>query len=172
MVVLPGSPDGRDLAPRLAAALHRPLFAGATEIAPRRVHLARSGGRELHELHPWDPPTPRAVSADAEFAESVDLAAEADPRLVLSRAADLLVIGPRGPGLLKSLHLGSTADWLLAHPPAPLLIARHGGAVQTAVVCADGSPHAQRSGLVVARTHYPSSVKSAPSSSSLVMKFS
>lgn len=29
LVVLPASPDGRDLAPRLAAALHRPLLAGA-----------------------------------------------------------------------------------------------------------------------------------------------
>src|ERR1700759_1910660 len=29
MVVLPASPDGRDLAPRLAAVLERPLLAGA-----------------------------------------------------------------------------------------------------------------------------------------------
>ena len=34
-VVLPGSPDGRDLAPRLAALLHRPLYAGA--ISSRRT---------------------------------------------------------------------------------------------------------------------------------------
>jgi len=51
-VLLPGSPDGRDLAPRLAALLHRPLYAGATEVTPQRVHLARNGGRELHALTP------------------------------------------------------------------------------------------------------------------------
>jgi nucleotide-binding universal stress UspA family protein len=46
--------------------------------------------------------------------------------------------------LLKALHLGSTAEWLLLHPPAPLLIARHGHAVHTAVVCVDGSAHANK----------------------------
>lgn len=51
-VLLPGSPDGRDLAPRLATLLHRPLYAGATEVTPQRVHLARNGGRELHALTP------------------------------------------------------------------------------------------------------------------------
>ncbi len=51
-LVLPGSPDGRDLAPRLAALLHRPLFAGATSVGPQRVELARNGGRELHSSSP------------------------------------------------------------------------------------------------------------------------
>ena len=51
-LLLPGSPDGRDLAPRLATLLHRPLYAGATEVTPQRVHLARNGGRELHALTP------------------------------------------------------------------------------------------------------------------------
>ena len=52
MVLLPGSPDGRDLAPRLAAVLQRPLYAGATSIGPRRIDLARNGGRELHTVAP------------------------------------------------------------------------------------------------------------------------
>ena len=34
LVVLPASPDGRDLAPRLAAVLDRPLLAGAVGVAP------------------------------------------------------------------------------------------------------------------------------------------
>ena len=101
-------------------------------------------------LHPWNPPKPRKVFAEAQFAQTAELTAEADPRLVLSRESDLLVIGPRGPGLLKALHLGSTADWLLLHPPAPLLIARHGHAVRSVVVCADGSPHADRVTRVLA----------------------
>jgi nucleotide-binding universal stress UspA family protein len=100
--------------------------------------------RERAQLHPWDPPHLRPLFAEAEFAETEHLTAEADPRLVLSRASDLLVIGPRGPGLLKSLHLGSTADWLLSHPPAPMVIVRHGCAVRSVVLCVDGSIHAER----------------------------
>lgn len=52
VVVLPASPDGRDLAPRLAALLHRPLYAGAVSIAPQRVELARRGGLQIHETTP------------------------------------------------------------------------------------------------------------------------
>ena len=52
IIVLPHAPDGRDLAPRLAAALERPLLAGATEVRAHRVRVARRGGLELHELRP------------------------------------------------------------------------------------------------------------------------
>jgi electron transfer flavoprotein alpha subunit len=55
IIVLPHTPDGRDLAPRLAAALERPLLAGATEIGAHRVRVARRGGLELHELRPTGP---------------------------------------------------------------------------------------------------------------------
>jgi electron transfer flavoprotein alpha subunit len=43
-VLLPASADGRDLAPRLAAAMGRPLLAGATEYRDDEVRLARCGG--------------------------------------------------------------------------------------------------------------------------------
>lgn len=95
-------------------------------------------------LHHWDPPTPRTPFAEAAFGAIEHLSAEIDPRLALSRPADLLVIGPRGPGLLKALHLGSTAEWLLQHPIAPLLIARSGHPVRSIIACHDGSAHAQR----------------------------
>ncbi len=52
IVVLPHSPDGRDLAPHLALALDRPLFSAATEVRPHRVRVARRGGMELHEQRP------------------------------------------------------------------------------------------------------------------------
>ena len=55
VVVLPASPDGRDLAPRLAHELSRPLFAGATEISTGRARVARRGGRDLVE-HAIDGP--------------------------------------------------------------------------------------------------------------------
>lgn len=47
VVVLPASPDGRDLAPRLAAVLERPLRAGAIRIGATRLEIARNGGRDL-----------------------------------------------------------------------------------------------------------------------------
>ncbi len=45
MVLLPESPDGRDLAPRLAVALGRPLLAGAVRCAPEEVEVTRLDGR-------------------------------------------------------------------------------------------------------------------------------
>lgn len=53
-VVLPASADGRDLAPRLADLLHRPLWAGAVLVTPARVDLARVGGTELHRVAPGE----------------------------------------------------------------------------------------------------------------------
>jgi electron transfer flavoprotein alpha subunit len=45
VVVLPGSPDGRDVAPLLAAQLGRPLLAGATRIGDDTVTVVRTAGR-------------------------------------------------------------------------------------------------------------------------------
>ena len=45
MVVLPASPDGRDLAPRLAVILGRPLLAGAVRCAPDEVEVTRLDDR-------------------------------------------------------------------------------------------------------------------------------
>jgi electron transfer flavoprotein alpha subunit len=50
IVVLPASPDGRDLAPRIAHVLGRPLVAGAVSITPDRITVPRRGGLELHVL--------------------------------------------------------------------------------------------------------------------------
>ena len=49
-VLLPASPDGRDLAPRLAAAMDRPLLAGATEYRDGEVRLARCGGLVMEQV--------------------------------------------------------------------------------------------------------------------------
>ena len=43
-ILLPASADGRDLAPRLAAATGRPLLAGAAEYRDDEVRLTRGGG--------------------------------------------------------------------------------------------------------------------------------
>ncbi len=44
VVVLPASADGRDLAPRLAAVLDRPLLAGAIAVGDHEADVARQGG--------------------------------------------------------------------------------------------------------------------------------
>lgn len=85
----------------------------------------------------------RPVSTEAAFTTVDQITIEEDPRIALSRSADLLVIGPRGPGLAKALHLGSTAEWLLSKPPSPMVIARHGRRTERIVICHDGSAHAQ-----------------------------
>lgn len=91
IVVLPASPDGRDLAPRLAAALGRPLYAQATRVEPHRVELTRAGGTELHAVQPepafvatlqtgvrgavWrdsPPPVPTALPVEVGHAETRD----------------------------------------------------------------------------------------------------
>jgi len=45
MILLPASPDGRDLAPRLAAILGRPLLAGAVGCVPGEVEVTRLDDR-------------------------------------------------------------------------------------------------------------------------------
>jgi electron transfer flavoprotein alpha subunit len=63
LVLLPASPDGRDLAPRLAATLDRPLLAGAVEVelaAGRvRADLLRVDGRVVV---PVDGPAPAVAT--------------------------------------------------------------------------------------------------------------
>lgn len=54
---------------------------------------------------------------------------------------DLLVVGPKGRGLRKALHLGSTAEALTARPPLPTVIARGGQPTRRALVASDGSAH-------------------------------
>jgi electron transfer flavoprotein alpha subunit len=50
VVVLPASPDGRDLAPRLAHQLGRPLLASAIAVSREAARLVRGGGLELHDV--------------------------------------------------------------------------------------------------------------------------
>ncbi len=51
MVILPASPDGRDLAPRLAALLGHELLTGAVEVRPDRVTTIGFAGTVMAE-HP------------------------------------------------------------------------------------------------------------------------
>jgi len=94
------------------------------------------------DLHDTSPAVPRELFHSE--ADVVHRSAEADPRAVLGAMsqASLIVVGARGRGMFKALHLGSTADWLLQCPPAPLLIVRSAQPVRSVLVCIDGSSHA------------------------------
>src|SRR5690349_18358830 len=54
-VLLPASPDGRDLAPRLAAELALPLLAGALQVGAGEVVVARHGGLVQSTVTPSGP---------------------------------------------------------------------------------------------------------------------
>ncbi|MBI4883559.1 MAG: electron transfer flavoprotein subunit alpha/FixB family protein [Actinobacteria bacterium] len=132
IVVLPASPDGRDLAPRIAFTLHRPLHAGATLVNANHVDMARGGGRELHRLVPGatfvatlqpgtrgvvpDPllPAPTITSvtgptSDGDTRDAVVMAVdEADPATIDLGEATRIIAG--GGGLDGSDRMRQLAD--------------------------------------------------------------
>jgi nucleotide-binding universal stress UspA family protein len=103
-------------------------------------------GAERATLHRWEPEHPRQLFTDDEV-EVEHLFAETDPRVALDSCADatLVAVGPRGRGLLKHLHIGSTTEWLIqAHRPlAPLVVVRSARATKDVLLCTDGSTHAR-----------------------------
>jgi electron transfer flavoprotein alpha subunit len=115
VVVLPGSPDGRDLAPRLAHVLGRPLHAPAQSVTPDRVVVTRGGGLRTETFTPTGPyvatlepgvrgaetgepavPQRISLSGSALDAESTDIL-EADPATM--DLADATRIVAAGAGL-------------------------------------------------------------------------
>ncbi len=92
-----------------------------------------------------EPPAPRELVRPDAAASLTTIHAPGDPRFELHTRGvdrDLLVVGARGRGLLKRLHLGSTAEWLMHAPSAPLVIARTGRPTHRILLAHDGSAHA------------------------------
>lgn len=91
-VVVPASPDGRDLAPHLALALGVELLSGATEVSSTRVRVARRGGLAIAEHRPTGryvatlQPGVRGVdsSSTAPTVSTVDVSAPASSPAVVS----------------------------------------------------------------------------------------
>jgi len=112
-------------------------------------------------IQPWQPRRPRAFFNAAAAPPIRHLRSTADPRVAMlaCRDRDLIVLGARGHGLLKAMHLGSTADWLMHNPPAPLVIARRGLPVRRAAVCTDGSADALAAAGTLARLPWVADVE-------------
>jgi len=100
-IILPASPDGRDLAPRVAALLDRPLLAGAMTVGSEVVTVLRHGGLVQLELAAPDrfvatlQPGVRGVEPDASLAAPTTRSAEFVAGSVA--AADPLVLEVRPP---------------------------------------------------------------------------
>lgn len=54
-LILPATPDGRDLAPHLAHLLGRSLYAGAISITDNKVSVSRNGGLSIVDFAPQKP---------------------------------------------------------------------------------------------------------------------
>ncbi|MFT3851187.1 MAG: mycofactocin-associated electron transfer flavoprotein alpha subunit [Ilumatobacteraceae bacterium] len=104
-IVLPSSADGRDLAPRLAAVLERPLLANAASIAADGIDLIRNGGQELLRvlvperfvatLHPGLRGVVRDAGAPPPTVTTLDVpapAAEVDADVIATLPADAATV--------------------------------------------------------------------------------
>ena len=80
-IVLPASPDGRDLAARLAAALDVELLAGAIFVSESQVDLARFGGLVIETVHPSGAFV-ATLQPGVRGVEPADLAATIAPRVI------------------------------------------------------------------------------------------
>lgn len=109
----------------------------------------------------WNPPTKRNRDPRSGFRELRYLTKAGDPRAVLDemRTADLLVLGAVGLGSLKTILIGSTADWFLHQPSVAVALIRSASPTETVLFCVDGSPHAQRAVEAVATLPWINTVR-------------
>lgn len=103
------------------------------------------GNIQESEVHAWEPRHPREMLRAGTQTSVHHEQITGDPVLALAglRDRDLLVVGPKGRGFRKTLHLGSVSESLVHNPLIPLVIARHGVPTTRALVCADGSADSQ-----------------------------
>lgn len=116
-------------------------------VAPAKEHA------DPH-LHEWEPPVPRTLFQPAQLDSLEFLTAAADPGTVLDECADaaLIAVGPRGTGFMKSMHIGTTTEWLIAagRPLVPVVVVRSARPTRRVLLCADGTAPSRRAVDVVA----------------------
>ncbi len=106
VVVLPASPDGRDLAPRLAAAMGRPLVTGTVRVDRTGAIAATHGGR-VHERYVARGPFVATLEPGCRGVGLADVPAE-------RHVGPLAIEEPDGGG-----HAGLDAEILAVTPPDP-----------------------------------------------------
>jgi electron transfer flavoprotein alpha subunit len=139
VVVMPASPDGRDLAPRLAAVLGRPYWAGAVSVEPGRVSVARYGGRVLVDAELAGPAVATLVPGVAGFERRPTTPAQAPVEAVTveipdrhdAAVLDVLEPTPETIGLAEAKRVFAGGAGLAGHADFELL-ARTGAAVAAA----------------------------------------
>jgi electron transfer flavoprotein alpha subunit len=110
-LIFPSSPDGRDVAPRLAYTLGWPLYAGAVRVLPNSVSVTKTAGRLSEEVHPSGPfvatfiPGSRGLSS----ADGVSYA-DAPTAPTTQQRVDIAI------GALTSSQIVTTTE---IHPPDP-----------------------------------------------------
>jgi nucleotide-binding universal stress UspA family protein len=99
------------------------------------------GQAQDSEVRAWEPQHPREMFRAGTQTPVHHEQITGDPMRSLGglRDRDLLVVGPKGRGFRKTLHLGSVSESLLNEPTMPLVIARRGVPTRRALICADGS---------------------------------
>ncbi len=101
-IVLPGSPDGRDLAPRLAFVLRRPYVGAALEVSERSAVVVRRGGRQNVRLRLGGPfvatllPRPRRRHRAAPGAVTGSSGSRRSPAPTGPEACQVPEVGPGG----------------------------------------------------------------------------
>lgn len=89
----------------------------------------------------WIPPWQRAAGVpEAESVTSFKVASDPRPMLGSRSDADLIVVGRASDPRVETL--GGTTEWLLHHPPSPMVIVGQPDPARRVTVCADGSEHA------------------------------
>lgn len=92
----------------------------------------------------WTPAWARTENVTgADRVRFLKVATDARAMLAERDDADLIVLGLRTHTFLEGFVTGSTTEWLLHHPPAPMVVARSPETVRKAVVCVDESDHAR-----------------------------
>jgi nucleotide-binding universal stress UspA family protein len=98
---------------------------------------------ETSDPEAWTPPWDRSdVLTGNPLIRFLTVATDPRAMLAESGGADLMVVGLRAYSYLEAMVTGSTTEWLLHHPPAPLVVVKSAETAEEIVVCADGSPHA------------------------------
>ena len=111
IVILPNAPDGRDLAPRLAHALDRPLLAGAVVVRGDGATVATRGGLLMEE-----------IVVEGPFVVTLQpgvRGADFDPRLGAPTPQPLAFAGPGGGSEGWTGGLAVDAEVIEVIPPDP-----------------------------------------------------